>query len=172
MTAPVREPGAVERDLRNLALTTPPADLGLSPSAGHPNVFGVIMDTGFPESWVTLVALVDGTTSLYFGTGGGAIGAGEHESVRRETLALLSLAERYVQQLAAVDEFPLPPNGEVRFYLRTYAGARSAQAPQETLGAGAHALSPLFFAAHAVITAILEPLAKRREPQPAHDVTR
>ena len=132
------------------------ADLHFAPSREHPNVFGVVMDTGFPKALVTLVALVDGTTSLYFGTGGGVIGAGEHEAVRSATLAFLACAEQDLELFAAAEESPLPAIGEVRFYLRTYAGLRSAQALEAKLVLGTHALSPLFVAAHVVITAVRE----------------
>lgn len=53
----------------------------MSPSAELPRVFGVIMDTTFASGTVTLVALADGTASLYASTGGGVIGGGAHERV-------------------------------------------------------------------------------------------
>ena len=50
----------------------------------------------------------------------------------------------------------IPAVGEVRFYLLTYAGLRSAAGIEEELGSGKHELSPLFFAAHRVISAVRE----------------
>ena len=40
-----------------------------------PVVWGVVMETGYPEAVVTLVSLGDRTTSLYFSNGGGIIQA-------------------------------------------------------------------------------------------------
>lgn len=114
------------------------------------------MDIGYPDALITLVSLADGTTSLYFGNGGGIIGAGEHEPVRQATLALLARAERDLDAFQVADESRLPAIGAVRFHVRTYRGARSAEAPVAQLALGTHALSTLFIAAHAVITAVRE----------------
>jgi hypothetical protein len=40
--------------------------------------------------------------------------------------------------------FPLPTAGRVRFYVLTLAGARTAEADQQALAAGQHALADLF----------------------------
>ena len=154
MTAAVPAPVDIIRDLRDRALTTSAADLGFTPSLEHPNVFGVVMDIGHPDALITLVSFVDGSTSLYFGSGGGIIGAGEHEPVRQATRALLARAERDLEAFQAADEPRLPAIGAVRFHVRTYRGARSAEAPEAQLVLGSHALSAVFIAAHAVITAV------------------
>jgi len=112
------------------------------------------MDTGYRDALVTLVSLVDGTTSLYFGNGGGIIGAGEHEVVRQATSKLLTRAQGDLKQLGFADDFPLPTIGEVRFYVRTYAGVRNGRALESDLAMEYHRLSPLFVAAHNVISAI------------------
>src|SRR5688572_16670054 len=43
----------------------------------------VVFDWGMGNGSATLVAFDDGTTSLYFSGGGGIIGAGAHDAVRR-----------------------------------------------------------------------------------------
>jgi hypothetical protein len=153
---PVPEPIPVVRDLRNQALAVEGGELGLAPTAEHPRVWGLVMETGYPQALVTLVVLAEGTTSLYVGSGGGVIGAGAHELVRRAAAALLDRAEAMHDQLEPTHSAPLPAVGEVRFYARTFGGLRSAAADERTLAAGSHRLSPLFLDAHRVITAIRE----------------
>ncbi len=53
------------RDIRSLALSVTGGSLGVTDT-----VFRVVMDTAYPEAVATLVALVDGTASLYFSNGG------------------------------------------------------------------------------------------------------
>ncbi len=105
------------------------------------------MDVAEPA--VTLVALADGTTSLYFGNGGGVIGAGEHEPVARARDSLIALAQQFDSKLTETTDFPLPSSGSVRFYLLTFSGVRTAE-----VSGVRHELMPLSQQADEVITAI------------------
>jgi hypothetical protein len=96
------------------------------------------------------------TTSLYFSNGGGVIGAGEHNAVRAAAEHLLSSAEEHLDGFTAVAAMPLPPLGQVRFYIRTFNGTLSAEANEDDLGEGRHKLSPVFHAAHPVSSAVRE----------------
>ena len=104
----------VVRGLRQQALTVDAADLGLGPTADRTHVWGVVMETGYPEAVATLVVFGDGTTSLYFSNGGGMVGAGEHDVVRAASKLLLSSAEAHLNGFAVVAETPLPEVGRVR----------------------------------------------------------
>jgi hypothetical protein len=64
--------------------------------------------------------------------------------------------EAHVDDFTAVTETPLPEVGRVRFYVRTFTGTLGADALEDDLGEGRHALSPVFHAAHSVIAAIRE----------------
>ena len=61
----VPEPVETTRGLRNMILSLKPSEVGISPSKEYPNVWGIVMEIGFPSGLVTLVAMADGTTSLY-----------------------------------------------------------------------------------------------------------
>jgi len=150
------DPAETIRGLRQHALTVSAADLGLGPTADRPQVWGVVMETGYPEAVATLVVLGEETTSLYFSNGGGVIGAGEHAAVRAAGEILLASAEQYLDGFTVTAATPLPRVGQVRFYLRTFTGTLSAKANEEDLGEGRHTLSPLFHTAHSVITAVRE----------------
>src|SRR5262245_49833724 len=92
--------------------------LGLTPqSAAAPTatVVAVLMETGYPEAVATLVAVSDGSVSLYFSNGGGIIGAGEHAPVRSVAAKFLASAAAYVPRASLAGQFPLPSCGRVRF---------------------------------------------------------
>jgi hypothetical protein len=102
-------------------------------SAEHPNVFGILMETGYPKAAATLAVFAEGSTSLYFSSGGGIIGAGQHESVRKTHGRFFAEAEAYRRAFTPATDTPLPAVGRVRFYLRTFGGTLTAEAPEEDL---------------------------------------
>jgi len=154
VTRPVPEPVVIYKNLRNELLSLPPARIGIYPSEKLPNVWGVLMETGYSPAVVTLVALADGTTSLCFGTGGGVIGAEKHSAVREATAAFITSAENHRRKLAPTESFPLPDVDRVRFYVLTFSGTLTAEAGERQLGKKTHELSALFYAGHEVITQI------------------
>lgn len=128
--------------LRNMLLTTSPDKLGLDPSPTE--VWGVLMETGYPEAVVSLVALADGTASLYFSHGGGLIGFGQHPGPQRAAKSLLSVAQLYARHGKPVQAYPLPKPAFTRFYLRVGDRVVSVEVKEDDLGYGRHPLSPLF----------------------------
>lgn len=120
------------------------------------------MEIGYPDAAATVVALGDGTASLYLSSGGGVIGGGPHPSINRAARRLVELAGNHVSKMSPVSEFPLPSAGDVTFYVLTTNGVLQAHALEETLGGGTHPLSGLFFAGHDVITGLREVSEKRK----------
>lgn len=153
---PKSDPAEVMRALREQALSIGPADLKLSPTPERPHVWGVLVETGYAAATASLATFADGTTSLYFSNGGGVIGAGEHAPVRQASERLLSAAESHLGRFAPASDTRLPAIGRVRLLVRTFNGTLAAEAVEADLAGGAHPLSPIFFAAHGVITAIRE----------------
>ena len=143
---------AVMAGLREKALAVAPAALDAAPTRELPHVFGLLMETGFPEGMVSLVVFADGTVSLYFSNGGGVIGAGEHAPVRAAAAALLASAEAHLHCFAPAAATPPPAEGRVCIYLRCFDGTRGAEASEDDLGEARHALAGLFHAGHRVIT--------------------
>lgn len=142
-------------DLRAAVLALDPAEFGLAPTGRHPNVFGGTMETTFEQGRsFTLVCIADGTTSLYFSTGGGIIGAGDHERVAAASLAFLDALEAHLSGLAPDTDDALPPPGHATLRALTFGGRRAARAPEDDLGEDRHPLSPVFHAAHEVLTQV------------------
>lgn len=110
------------------------------------------METGYDGVTVTLFALTDGTTSLYFSNGGGVIGGHAHESVRRANTAFLDQTNHSLGQLAPCERFPIPEMAHTIFYVLTDSGILTGGALEDDLGFGRHPLSPLFHAGHEVIS--------------------
>jgi hypothetical protein len=155
MTQSGYELADVYTDLRIQVLQLDPDAMGHI-EADQSTVIAVLMETGYPEAIATLVAVSDGTSSLYFSNGGGIIGAGEHEPVRKVCGEFLALTQDYVSKSSLTDSFPLPKLGSVRCYLVTRAGVYSFESPEDDLGYDRHPCSPLFHKGHELISAIRE----------------
>lgn len=143
---------AEDPGLRNLILTGSADDLGMELPAAP---WAVVMETGIDGGSYTLVAIYDGTASIYFSNGGGIIGAGEHAEVAAVSTLLVSDAKDYAAHFSKVDspaDRPLP--GNTVFYIRSGESLLKFEAEEATLGDGNHALSNFFYRAHDLITAI------------------
>lgn len=146
-------PAEVYLGLRQQLLRLTPDQLGDDAFTDAP-LFALLMETAYEEAVATLVAVVDGTSSLYFSNGGGFIGAGTHAAVAEASGRWLESGQEFLSQLSAVTDPPLPDEGLTQFVAVTREGLRGAVALEEELGEGRHALSPLFYAGHDVITQI------------------
>lgn len=144
----------IYQELRNMVFTTDPQQLNLSKTDGP--VWGILMETGYSEGSFTLVALRDGTVSLYFEKGGGMIGIGQHETPRQIASELLALAPEYLSEASITTNYPVPTAGFTRFYFLTFDGVQTAEGKEEDMGNNRHALSPLFLKAHELIGATRE----------------
>jgi len=148
--------GSVMEGLRMQALSLKAEDIGLSRANFPKDVWGVLLETGYDNGAFSLVVLGDGTASLYFSTGGGIIGAGQHDAVRSACANLLGGASRFMAAAASTKSYPLPRQGQVTFYFLTYDGVLSYSAKEIELGEGRDKLSSLFHAGHEVIARMRE----------------
>jgi len=146
-------PGAgAYQHLRSQALTIDRAAAGIPAPSPDAPVWGLLMDMGFPNGTATLFTLADGTTSLYYSSGGGVLGGHDHEAVRLANAALLTQANRLVARMTPTSTFPLPAAGTTTFYARTDSGIVVGGGADEDLGRDRHDLSELFRSGHAVLT--------------------
>jgi hypothetical protein len=138
--------------LRSQILDLHPASVGIRRDALGKESWGCVMETGYPNGVATLVCLRDGTTSLYTSSGFGIIGGGAHEAVVRENSALLAAVEEHLSEMSSSTDRSVPRLGRTIIRALTFDGQRSYEAAEEELGEGRSALSPVFHAAHGVIT--------------------
>jgi hypothetical protein len=109
--------------LRKMAFDIKPESLGVTLDNDE-QVYGAIIDMGMNSNNVcTMVCFIDGTASLYFSTGGGFIGAGEHEDVRKAAGSFLVSIHQVLPVMRKTDCFDIVPieNHHI-FYLLTRAG--------------------------------------------------
>ena len=119
--------------LRLRALALKPDDIGRGSGASNDSsansvwgsVFGVIVEMAYPDAVTTLVALTDGSVSLYVSDGNGCIGCGQHREVRTTANEMLAAASRLfdISQLTESTDAPKP--GDVCIYLLAQQGLRS-----------------------------------------------
>jgi hypothetical protein len=137
-------PASTYIQFRSRILDLNPDELGLTPTPSAPHVWGVLVEMGYEVGSATLVALVDGTTSLHYSTGGGLLGSPGYAPLAEASRALVIQAENFLQLTSLTHEFPLPQAGQVRFILLTYSGTYAANAAEKSLTADGHPLSPLY----------------------------
>lgn len=147
------EPEAeVYSGLRQQVLSLTPDQLG--DEAANAPILALLMETGYPEAVATLVAVADGSTSLYFSNGGGVIGAGTHAPVAEASRRFLETGHSFLQRLSPVTGPTPPAAGDTQFVAVLAVGLRGDVAPEDELGEERHPLSPLFYAGQDVITQI------------------
>jgi hypothetical protein len=114
--------------------------------------WGLVMETAYDDMVATLVVLIDGTCSLYLSSGGGIIGAGEHEDVANYACILADSFGLFFLPYTDPDpvtEFPYPKPGNTHFYfLCDQEIIKTPEIEENTLGEDEHPLSPLFHSLH------------------------
>lgn len=132
---PAEPPEAVFARLRKRAFEATPESLRLAGSLKEDEPYAVVMEIGM-SSVVSLACFGDGDATLVYQSGGGMVGGGAHESVRRAARELLARAHRAVPQMtpAAVQPLPPPPEtGWVQLFALTPKGAVSVEMDREDL---------------------------------------
>jgi hypothetical protein len=126
---------------------------GVTPVRG---VWGVLMERGYAKGVATVVALADGTASLWLSNGGSVTGGKGYAPAHDAAQRLCGLAADSLGATASVREFPRPEMGRVRFYVLTADGVRAAEGDlmPRAHDAGADALAPLLAAGDAVLDAL------------------
>jgi hypothetical protein len=156
------EPSPIYLQLRESIFSLDPANAGLAPSDAAPHVWGVMLETGYAVGFATLVSLADGTTSLYYSTGGGMLGSADYAPVAEASKALVAQAENHLEGMSPSDTFPLPEVGQVRFIFLTYSGIAAAEAPEDILASGKHPLSRLYTLGRETLTQLRLLAEKKR----------
>ena len=141
-------------DLRNRVFSLDPDSIGIKTENGK--VYCVVMDFAVGETPVTLVSFLDGSTSLYFGNGGGVIGCGEHENVKKATLELIQHANLDKNKLEETTDYSVSiGKDESRIYMLTPSTNYQTKALRmNALMENKEVLSGLFIKANDVVTQI------------------
>jgi len=143
-------PQEVYQGLRTMALGVTAEQIGID--AGPHEPYAVVMETGYDHAVVTLVAIADGSASIYFSTGGGLHGGVAHDAKRGAAVDLVDIAGDFAGEMDTVTEFPQPDAGDVVFYVLTPAASYSVSDSEQSMGLGQSPFTPLFFAGQRLIT--------------------
>lgn len=112
-----------------------------------------LMDIPVRTGTATIVAFADGTASIYISKGSGYIGGSQtYPTIREAGLRFIATARKFQPQMQVTQQFPLPEQGEVIFYVATDHGVYTAKAPEAELRKRSHPLTELYAAAQDVIT--------------------
>jgi hypothetical protein len=138
--------------LRSMVLEGTRANFGLAPGADPAQPFAVVTDWGGADGTNTIIAVADGSASVYPSSGAASIGGGQsHESIRKAALATVAAAGSIQPLTHATTQYPLPARGQVLFYLVTDSGVFTATASETDLDGHRSPLSPLAAAAQSIV---------------------
>lgn len=137
-------------DVRNMALNTTPEMLGLKIASDKTKVYGVVMDSNIGTGIATYAFFQTGDASLYTSTGGGVIGGGYHENVKKAAIAFIDKAQAYLNKATKTETTPLPPENSVKFYFLTNKGKFVAEEKRENFDNNSSQWLGLFLEANKV----------------------
>ena len=140
--------------LREQLFNLNPKTIDITPSEDLPRVWGFMMEMVISQTWINLVCIADGTVSIYIGTGGGIIGAGEHDSVRSAARECLKKSEEVLEHLKKFDPAHIQNEKYIKFHVFTYDGIRSDTVETNEINSEKHYLSELHDYAQNVITEV------------------
>lgn len=132
------DPKEVYLGLRHLALTGSRSKLDLAPTSNPNEPWGVVMDWGLEKGTATIVAMSDGSASVYFSAGGGYLGGKGQEPIRLAAERAVNSAKLVQLPRSPVTAFPSPGQHGVFFYLLTDAGVFMFRTSEQELSSNAH----------------------------------
>ncbi len=146
------DPKNVYAGLRQSALTGSRSKFGLAPTSKATEPWGVVMDWGVQNGTATILAMSDGSASVYFSTGGGYIGGKGQEQIRVAAERALEAAKLLQLPPSPTTSFPIPEQHGVFFYLLTDAGVFLFRTSEQDLNSTASPLRKLGDGMQEVIT--------------------
>ena len=97
------DPAEASAALRASLLNGSASEFSIEPIS---SIWGVLMETGYPEAAATVVSLADGSASIYFSSGGGTIGGGSHDTVAAASRRVVILSKSHLSSMAKTSQYP------------------------------------------------------------------
>ena len=139
--------------IRNMAFSVTSEQLGLN-GIEKDQVFGIISEMDMDGATATVVTFATGDTSLYLSSGGGIIGAGQHESVQKVVKKYVESGQKYLNKGIKIEKAELPKSGMTHFNFLTDNGIYSIEKHTTELESGKSEFSNLFVELNEVIAQI------------------
>lgn len=138
---------AVYTKLREHVLTMP------LPAKKEHTILVLVMDWHLTSGLASVVAVFDGSASIYLSNGGGFIGGAQKSTaVRAAAVHAVKVAELALANFVPVQEADLPQRGDVYFYARTESGLLRAIASEKHLSDATDPLTALGGAMQNIVT--------------------
>jgi hypothetical protein len=152
---PATEPAPIYTDLRSMVLDLEPDAIDVLEGEPWSAALVAVLELGLVAGSATIVAVADGSVSMYTSSGGGVLGAGDHVAVRAAATRFRVATGEHRPHFRAVETYPPPsPEGQVAFLAR-FADARlAAAAPETLLRSGRHPLAGLYAVGQDLLTEI------------------
>lgn len=139
--------------MRNLAFNITPEQIGFEDIAND-KVFGLITEMDMDPGCASVIAYLNGETSIYVSSGGAYIGAGEYDDVRDLVKSKVNGFQKYVSKAKKIDEPKLPKDGKVIFNFLTKNGLYAVTENLAELESQKSELTILFIEVNEIITQI------------------
>lgn len=149
-----RRPSDAFQGLRAMALGVDPGSIPTPADEPWSGAAVAAMELSVDGATATVVAIADGTVSMYLSRGGSVIGAGEHAAVSGQGQRFRTVVADSRGLLARTADFPLPGPGQVRFHARVGDDRFTGVATEAALRGGRHPLAPLYAAGQDLLTEI------------------
>lgn len=162
------EPGAQRnaadagRGLRQMMLTTPPKEMGATPTPEFPRIYGVLMDWPIDAETATVFSTSTGAASLYTTSTFGIIGGEGHATVRTAAMRFVRSADGFFDAAKPTTAYPYPTRGRVRFYFLTFSGVRVIETDLDSIENGTSKYTELFGRGQDVLTELRLVTEKRK----------
>ncbi len=140
-------------NMRNMAFSIKSEQLDLNEFDKN-DVYGIISEMDINGATATVVTFITGDTSLYLSTGGGFIGAGQHESVREIVKKYVKNGQKYLGKGMFIEKSNLPSKGMTKFNFLTNTGIYCIEKKTSELESGKSEFSNLFMEMNEIITQI------------------
>ena len=109
-------------DLRKMALLVTAEQLGFQIPEDSIKIYGIITDLDMGDGTATVVTYLTGDASIYLSSGGGFIGAGQHESVQKMTKEFVDNGHLISFKGKPYENPDLPTKGNANFYFLSNMG--------------------------------------------------
>jgi hypothetical protein len=142
-------------ELRTMVLDLDPDAIEVQEGEPWSAALVAVMEIGLVAGSATIVAVADGSVSMYTSSGGGVIGAGDHLVVRAAGTRFRAATGEHRPQLRAVEAYPPPPpEGQVAFLARFSDARFAVQVSESLLRSGRHPLAGLYAVGQDLLTEI------------------
>lgn len=141
-------------DMRKMAFEVTTEQLGLQIPKDSTKVYGIITDLDMNGGTATIVTYVTGDASIYLSSGGGFIGAGQHESVKKVTKEFVDNGHLISFKGKQYENTDLPINGNANFYFLSNAKNTKITESIAKMESGESEFSKLFADLNNVMTEI------------------